>query len=259
MKFVYLVSALASLCLLPAAAAAQEQPVQSSAPAAQPTSDQDSAAPSQGPDTDNDGADEEVPEGEDTSAPNNGYLPPPKSDKDTAPPVATPGTPAGKVVQQAGVGGQTGYGRAGVLELGGSAGLTAASDFTQANVQPSLGWFVADNLELSGLLGFSYISAENNSATMASVLVEPSYHLPFSRKAFAFLGVGMGGSHVENAGFGFSVAPRLGANFLVGRSGLLTPSLSYQYTTTDTMQTDAGTLLVVKPAVQANIGYTVMW
>ena len=194
------------------------------------------------------------------SAPaNDGDLPKPASDNDPHPEVATPATPAGGLVEQAGIGGLMGYGRAGVLELGGSAGLTAATDLTQVNVAPSLGWFVADNLELTGILDLAYAKTGDTSGTIVTGLVEPSYHIPFNRTTFAFLGMGMGISYVDGPGAGFAVAPRLGGNFMVGRSGVLTPSLSWQYTTHDTMETQQGALLVVSSAVRANVGYTVMW
>ncbi|MBA3456357.1 MAG: hypothetical protein H0T42_24870, partial [Deltaproteobacteria bacterium] len=71
-------------------------------------------------------------------------LPPSQSDHDVQPPVASPGAGAsGGIVSQAGVGGLIGYGRAGVLELGGSAGFTFASDYRNLNIAPSIGWFVA--------------------------------------------------------------------------------------------------------------------
>ena len=190
---------------------------------------------------------------------NDGDLPKPASDNDPHPEVATPATPAGGLVEQAGIGGLMGYGRAGVLELGGSAGLTAATDLTQVNVAPSLGWFVADNLELTGILDLAYAKTGDTSGTIVTGLVEPSYHIPFNRTTFAFLGMGMGISYVDGPGAGFAVAPRLGGNFMVGRSGVLTPSLSWQYTTHDTMETQQGALLVVSSAVRANVGYTVMW
>ena len=50
-----------------------------------------------------------------------------------------------------------------------------------------------------------------------------------------------------------------GGSFLVGRSGVLTPSLSWQYNTHDSMDTANGVLLQVSSAVRANVGYTVMW
>ena len=98
-----------------------------------------------------------------------------------------------------------------------------------------------------------------NDSMITTVLAEPSYHVPFNRTTFAFLGMGMGASYVQGPGLGFAIAPRVGGNFLVGRSGVLTPSLSWQYTTHDTMETGQGQLLVVTSALRANVGYTVMW
>jgi hypothetical protein len=193
-------------------------------------------------------------------------LPPPTSDRDPAPPVAKPSValPPGGVVQQAGVGGQVGYARAGVLELGGSAGLMLAPEFRNVNIAPSIGWFVADNLQLSGILSMSNIKAGSESATIWSALVEPSYNLPFNRTTFGFVGMGIGAAYVSELGGGLAVAPRIGAKFLVGRSGLLTPSLSYEYTTHNVERRSTGdmqdvTLVAVSSALRINIGYTAMW
>jgi hypothetical protein len=193
-------------------------------------------------------------------------LPKPTSDADPAPPVASPDValPPGGVVEQAGIGGVVGYGRAGVLELGGSAGLMIAPDFRDINFSPSIGWFVADNLELSGILGVSNIKAGTEDSTVFTALLEPSYHLPFNRSTFGFLGLGIGGAYVSELGGGLAVAPRIGANFLVGRSGVLTPSLSYQYTTHNVDNVSSGdmqdvTLVSVSSALRINIGYTAMW
>ena len=196
-----------------------------------------------------------------TAPPNDGTLPTPTSDDDPQPEVASPVVPPGGFVEQAGVGGNVGYGRAGVLELGGSAGFTAGNDMTQINVAPSVGWFIADNLQLTGILDLAYSSVNDNSSTMTTLLVEPSYHLPFNRTTFGFLGMGMGASYVDGPGLGFALAPRVGANFLVGRSGILTPSLSWQYTTHDVMTEDENdiTVVAVSSAVRLNVGYTVMW
>jgi hypothetical protein len=198
-------------------------------------------------------------------APNDGDLPPPESDYDPQPEVATPGAPAaGEIVQQAGTGGQTGYGRAGVLELGGSLGLQMATNMRSANLSPSIGWFLADNFQLSGIIDLSYVEVDEDSGTLFGVLAEPSYHLPFTKTVFGFFGLGMGASYVTGAGTGFAMAPRLGANFLVGRSGILSPTASWQYTTHDidsTMTGDATrtTVVAVSSALRLNIGYTVMW
>lgn len=193
-------------------------------------------------------------------------LPPAESHRDPAPPVARPDVdlPPGGLIEQAGRGSQVAYGRPGVLELGGSAGLVLASDFRDVNVSPSIGWFIADNFQLSAILGVSNIKAGDEDATRFSGLVEPSYHLPFNRTTFGFMGLGIGGSYMSQLGAGFAVAPRIGANLLVGRSGILTPSLSYEYSTHSVE--DAGdqmgrqlALVAVSSALRVNVGYTVMW
>ncbi|MBA3453421.1 MAG: hypothetical protein H0T42_10050 [Deltaproteobacteria bacterium] len=193
--------------------------------------------------------------------PNDGNLPPSQSDHDVQPPVASPGAqlPDTGIVQQAGVGGMVGYGRAGVLELGGSAGLQMSSEFRSLSINPSIGWFVADNLELSAILGVSNIKAGDESATMWSAVVEPSYHLPFNRSMFGFAGLGIGAAYEQRLGAGLAVAPRIGANFLVGRSGVLTPSLQYQYITHNSMVEDDVTVVALTNALSVNVGYTAMW
>ena len=192
-------------------------------------------------------------------------LPKPQSDDDVQPEVAAAGVPSGGIVRQAGVGGLIGYGRAGVLEIGGSVGFTFATDYRDINVSPSIGWFLADNFEISAILSVTNIkSGDSDSETLASVLLEPSYHIPFNRTTFGFLGLGVGAAHVSAYGTGFAVAPRVGANFMVGRSGVLTPSISYEYTTINTeiegLDPDVMvTVVALSSAVRFNVGFTAMW
>jgi hypothetical protein len=94
---------------------------------------------------------------------------------------------------------------------------------------------------------------------MWSAVLEPSYHLPFNRTTFAFLGMGVGAAYEQKMGTGLAVAPRIGANFLVGRSGILTPSLQYQYITHNAMTDDDVTMVALTSALQVNVGYTAMW
>jgi hypothetical protein len=189
-------------------------------------------------------------------------LPKSQSDNDVQPEVASPGVPSGGIVRQAGVGGLIGYGRAGVLEIGGSAGFTFASDYRSITVAPSIGWFLADNFELSAIISMSNIkSGDADSATLASAVLEPSYHIPVNRTLFGFLGLGLGGSHVTGLGSGFAVAPRVGGNLMIGRSAVLTPSISYQYTTigSDMEGASGNTVVVLTSAVAFNLGLTAMW
>lgn len=190
-------------------------------------------------------------------------LPKSQSDNDVQPEVASPGLPAaGGIVSQAGVGGVVGYGRAGVLELGGSAGFAFASEYRSLSFAPTIGWFLADNFEISAIVSVANIKqGDAASSTLWSALLEPSYHIPFNRSVFGFLGLGIGASHISGLGTGFAVAPRLGANLMVGRSGVLTPSISYQYTTinSDMTGTNGVTVVALTSAVQFNLGYTAMW
>lgn len=192
-------------------------------------------------------------------------LPPPRSDNDPAPPVPGREVPRVGVTKQAGVGGTQAYARAGVLELGGSAGFSAASNYRRFEVSPSIGWFVLDNVELSLLTAFNHFSVDSVNgqdsvdATEFKLMIEPSLHLPFTQNLFGFLGVGAGVNYVTGYDAGFALQPRLGVNILVGRSGVLTPSLSMAYSTVEALRTEAGTLLAIQTSYGMNIGYTVMW
>ncbi|MEO7094890.1 MAG: hypothetical protein ABI175_16645 [Polyangiales bacterium] len=186
-------------------------------------------------------------------------LPPPLWPKDPEPEAAPPAPSAPGVVQQAGIGGEVGYARKGVLELGGSAGLMLSSQFRNINVAPSLGWFVADNFELSAIVAVSNIKAGGVSATTWTAVAEPSYHLAFNRTMFGFLGMGVGAAYESQMGAGLALAPRLGANFLVGRSGVLTPSLQYMYVMHGQMTTNDVTTVALTNAMSVNVGYTAMW
>jgi hypothetical protein len=192
-------------------------------------------------------------------------LPAPRSDHDAQPPVPAPAVSAAGVTAQAGVGGTQAYGRAGVLELGGSGGFGAASNYTRFDLSPSIGLFIVDNVELSLLTGFSYFkvdavgTAPESSATEFKALVEPSFHIPFSTVAFGFVGLGAGVNYLSGNDAGFALQPRLGANFLIGRSGVLTPAAYFSYSTVEAIQTDAGAVLAVRSSYGLNIGYTVMW
>lgn len=187
-------------------------------------------------------------------------LPPATSSHDPIP--AAPGPTKARdvgLIQQAGVGGNVSYARGGVLELGGGLTYSQSSDQTMLSVAPSIGWFFTDNLEISGIVQVSHTRSHGNSSTNYTALVEPSVHLPVTDVAFAFLGWGVGTSYAGTGSPGFAMAPRLGFNVLVGRSGILTPSLSFNWSSNRQVQTPQGNMLAVNTMYGANIGYTVMW
>jgi len=200
-------------------------------------------------------------------------LPPPRSDNDPAPMAPAPTVAATGVTEQAGVGGTQAYARAGVLELGGFANLTSATDYLSIGFNPSIGYFFMDNFEISAIIGLSYTNQTINpvgagstevSTTVLSLLAEPSFHVPFSQTLYGFLGVGFGlASQGVNpgtsSGAGFAIAPRLGLNIIVGRSGIFTPALQGVYQTTEAISTPQGAVVALKSSFGLQAGYTVMW
>jgi hypothetical protein len=201
-------------------------------------------------------------------------LPPPTSYNEPAPPPPAPTVAMGGVTEQAGIGGTQAYARAGVLELGGFANFTFADSFTQIGFAPTVGWFFVDNLEISAIININYVNqdvtietpsgteSENVDSTVMLLLAEPSIHIPFQESLYGFLGVGFGLAHQggdDGAGTGFAIAPRLGVNVLVGRSGIFTPALTGVYQTTEAVQTPSGTVVGVSSSFGIQAGYTVMW
>lgn len=188
---------------------------------------------------------------------------PPPTEQAAAMPAMEPTAPV--VVDDTKVEGTLTYGRAGVRELGTAAGLSIAQDIRAVNFSPSFGWFINDNFELSGILDVTNLKAGSASSTMWSALAEPSFHFPVNNSVFGFFGMGLGVAFVNELGAALAVAPHLGLDVMVGKTGILRPSLSYQYTTHDAMGTidDQGntdvTLVAISSALRFNIGYSRMW
>jgi hypothetical protein len=189
-------------------------------------------------------------------------LPPAESSHDPKPavPTLTAGDKTPSVVEQAGVGGPVAYGRGGVLELGGGLTWSQTTNDTLLAVTPTIGWFFADNLEVSAIAQVNYNRLSGAAAqTYVTGLIEPSVHVPVSDTTFLFGGWGFGATYNRGVGTGFAMAPRLGMNVLVGRSGILTPSATMNWSSNSAIQTPQGTLVAVSTTWGANIGYTVMW
>ncbi len=151
------------------------------------------------------------------------------------------------------------YASAGVLELGGWASISSARDFTMANINPQVGWFAMNNVRLSALLGLRAVRQGDDRDTYFSALLEPSFHVPFADGVFGFFGAGVGPSWTRDDSFGLAVQPRVGANLLIGRSGVLSPALFALYSTTGVVREVNGGLLGVDFLWGISAGYTVMW
>jgi len=196
--------------------------------------------------------------------------------KPEAPMVDVP-NPADDVEANAGMGSGIAYARRGTGEFGGSFSFALANDVTNLSADPSIGWFLWDNLELSGIIGVRHtsVAADSVSADMRSqtnqfnFLVEPSAHIPFNDALFWAVGVGGGLALADNVDddpgleSGFALAPRTGLQFLVGRSGLLNLGGRYTAVFTDiepeVRPLDGAAVLAFANVFDIQAGYTVMF
>lgn len=208
-------------------------------------------------------------------------LPPAVSTNDPRPPVPSPivGHKL-HLVHQAGIGGPTSYARGGVLEFGGSLSFMNGNRFTDLSVSPQVGFFLTNNFELSVLATVSYnrnpvaLTAEKgggnvmNHSTSVVALVEPSIHLPIADHLFVFGGLGVGVAYHKHAQeeVGFALAPRVGFDIMVGRSGVLTPAFNLNWSTNNASpkelqvaNTTDARLVAVRTLLGASIGYKVMF
>jgi hypothetical protein len=122
------------------------------------------------------------------------------------------------------------YGRKGVIELGGSFGWSWNKDIWDIDLTPSIGYFIADRIELSLLVGIDYVNAKlpdgsRTHTSEGSVLFEPSYHLPLCDTLLVFAGLGAGVAY-NGSNPAFDLEPRVGLNIDVGRAGVFTPAFA---------------------------------
>lgn len=162
-----------------------------------------------------------------------------------------------EVAKNAGVGSDLAYASKSVVEVGGALALRHQSKTTLFRVSPSIGYFFVDNLELTLFpeVTVTHIAADGDEAGEGAqtdwtigVVLEPSYHLPFNDRLFAFAGLGVGLNFAEDPTVDLLFRPRLGLDILVGRSGIFRPAAFMDVGLADGLS--AGGL---------EAGFTVMW
>jgi len=164
-----------------------------------------------------------------------------------SPPEGEAEEPDAKIVTGAGAGSDVAYASQFVVELGGTMSFTRRNDITMVRLAQVIGWFVIDNLEISLLPDLLVINLEGETEVAAGFALEPSYHISLGDQVLLFAGLGLGLHWGGDPGFEFVVRPRIGADLLIGRSGLLKPALFM----------DVGTAIGVS-AGGLEIGYTIM-
>lgn len=151
------------------------------------------------------------------------------------------------VVTGAGVGSDVAYASRGVVELGGALAITSQSDTFTMRLTPLLGYFFIDNLELTLFPELTVVNVDDETDVTVGGALEPSYHLPFNDRLFGFVGLGLGVRYAKDPGVDLFLRPRLGMDFMVGRSGILKPALFLDVGTHDGLTAGGG-----------EVGFTVM-
>jgi len=128
----------------------------------------------------------------------------------------------------AGMGSDVTYADRGVVELGGTLGLDIRDEALTLRIAPSVGYFLLDRFELTLLPIITVVNVDDDpgpteTTVSFSVVLEPSYHLPFSDSFYGFAGLGLGVAFEEGPGADFLLRPVLGMDILIGRSGILKP------------------------------------
>jgi hypothetical protein len=186
--------------------------------------------------------------------------------KPEAPTVEVP-NPAEDVRTYAGVGSKIAYGEVGVAEAGGSLAFSTSNGVMSFSADPTIGYFLFDNVELSGTLGIRHVSLEGENSNQVSLLAEPSLHLPINDGLFWFGGLGLGAAVVDTSqstyDMGFALAPRTGVQILLGRSGLLNLGGRYSAVVSDVdaevAPAGGETVLAFVNTFDVQAGYTVMF
>ncbi|MEZ4238968.1 MAG: hypothetical protein R3F59_23010 [Myxococcota bacterium] len=139
--------------------------------------------------------------------------------KPDAPGIDLP-NPARDTKALAGVGAKTGYASRAVGEAGGSMSFALSNDVTTFSADPMVGYFLFDNLELSGIAGIRHLSVDNDSVNQFSLMLEPSVHVPINNSLFWVGGIGGGIALADNVDdnpdldAGAALAPRTGLQVL---------------------------------------------
>jgi hypothetical protein len=189
-------------------------------------------------------------------------------EKPKAPGLKLP-NPSEDTVTYAGVGSNFAYSERGTGEFGGSFSFSATSDATQVSADPMVGYFLYDNLQLSGIIGVRHLNVEGASSNRFSVMAEPSLHLPINDGLFWVGGFGAGVAMADSVGpdgaldAGLALAPRTGLQFLIGRSGLLNVGARFSTVLSDldaeAEPLDGAAVLAFTNAFDVQAGYTVMF
>lgn len=125
--------------------------------------------------------------------------------------------------------GENDYATKGLWELGGGVDFSWTREQWNISLDPQIGYFIQDRVEISLLTGVQYENlkapgGDRVDTWTVDILVEPSYHHPLTESLFVFGGLGVGLAYNFDHPQ-FDLQPRAGFNIEVGRSGIVTPAV----------------------------------
>lgn len=148
----------------------------------------------------------------------------------------------------------------GTLEVGGSVGAIITENTSTLTASPTVGYFVADRIEVSGIFQIAYTRVEDafgndDSQTVGSLIVEPSYHYPIGPDVLVAGGVGLGGGY-DGDDINFQVIPSLGLDVLTSRRTVITPTLRMPIVVADAGELEDGVDTDIGLAIDVGISAT---
>jgi hypothetical protein len=182
---------------------------------------------------------------------------------DPAPPVPTvlehgPRDARMTVVEQAGVGGPLSYGTATVLEVGGAGSMSFAGKHLYLRMVPFVAWFVLDGLQLSYLHEI-YVTKQNSRYRVATApMLGASAHFRLTDRLLIATGPECGALYNGDE-WGVLARIKLGLDILVGRSGVLHPSIYGAWASVDTIDAGGTTVFGQHVSLGFDIAYAAMF
>jgi hypothetical protein len=182
---------------------------------------------------------------------------------DPAPPVPTvlehaPRESRVTVVEQAGVGGPLSYGSATVLEVGGSGSLSMAGKHLYLRMAPYVAWFVLDGLSLSYVHEIYVTKQDARYRVATAPMLAASVHFRVTDRLLVSTGPEFGALYNGDE-WGVLGRIRLGLDILVGRSGVLHPSIYGAWASADTIDAAGTTVFGQHLSLGFDIAYGAMF
>lgn len=154
------------------------------------------------------------------------------------------------------------YVEQGTLEIGGAIGGSITDDTKTFAASPSVGYFIADRVELSAIVTFEYTRVEDedtgrSQSTKAGLFVlEPSYHHPIASNVLVAGGLGLGAGY-DGDNVDFEIIPSIGLDILTSRSNAITPTIRVPIVIGEESGPSGGTETSVGLAF--DVGITTTW